>query len=145
RAENELVPALDAARSEAQHAFGDGRLLLERALTGARHIEVQVFADAHGHVIHLGERDCSVQRRHQKLIEESPSPAVDAALRERMGAAAVALAKAVHYVGAGTVEFLLAAGKNLHFMQMNTRLQDEHPVTEALTAVDLVDWQLRVA
>ncbi len=141
----ELPEALAGARREASSAFGDGRLMLERLIADGRHIEIQVFADAHGHAVHLGERDCTAQRRRQKVIEEAPSPVVDAAMRAAMGRDAVAAALAVGYRGAGTVEFIVDAAMKHHFLEMNTRLQVEHPVTECITGLDLVEWQLRVA
>ncbi len=145
RSRDELIPLLRSARSEAEHAFGDPTLLIERAIEGARHVEIQVVGDRHGNAIHLGERDCSVQRRHQKLIEEQPSPAVSPELRAAMGAAAVGAVGTIGYEGVGTLEFLLDAAGGFFFIEMNTRLQVEHPVTEAVTGLDLVELQLRIA
>jgi acetyl/propionyl-CoA carboxylase alpha subunit len=145
RDEPSLRSEVDAAQREAAAAFGDGTVFLERLVESPRHIEVQIFGDAHGNVIHLFERECSIQRRHQKIIEEAPSPAVDAYLRDELGAAAVAAAKAIGYVNAGTVEFVLAPDGQFFFLEVNTRLQVEHPVTELITGLDLVELQLRVA
>jgi geranyl-CoA carboxylase alpha subunit len=141
----DLLAAMTAAGGEAQRAFGDGTLLLEKYLPKARHIEFQIFGDLHGNVIHLGERDCSVQRRYQKLIEESPAADLSQGLRERMGEAAIAIGRAVHYTSAGTVEFLLAADGEFYFIEANTRSQVEHPVTELVTGLDLVRLQIEVA
>ncbi|MBI2333044.1 MAG: ATP-grasp domain-containing protein, partial [Chloroflexi bacterium] len=149
--ENELKEAIELARREALNAFGDSRLLIEKYLAEAHHIEIQVFGDKHGNLVHLFERECSVQRHHQKIIEESPSPLLTPELREQMGKAAVNAAKAVGYYNAGTVEFILdpkLATLNLqpfYFLEMNTRLQVEHPVTELVTGLDLVHWQIRIA
>ena len=145
RHDSELQAAIEGARREATSAFGDGTLMLERLIDNGRHIEIQVFADAHGNAVHLGERDCTAQRRRQKVIEEAPSPVVSPQMRAQMGADAVAAALAVGYRGAGTVEFIVDAQNHHYFLEMNTRLQVEHPVTECITGQDLVEWQLRVA
>jgi len=143
--EKDLPAALEGAQREATAAFGDGTVYLEKAIERPHHIEIQVFGDTQGNIVHLGERDCSIQRRHQKVIEEAPSPVVSAELRAKMGAAAVAAARAVKYVGAGTCEFLMGADGGFYFLEMNTRLQVEHPVTEMIYGLDLVSWQLDVA
>ena len=143
--EREVREGFRSATSEALASFGDGRIFVERYVERPRHIEIQVLGDGHGAVLHLGERECSVQRRHQKVIEEAPSPFVDVAMRERMGAQAVALARAAGYVSAGTVEFIVDPERRFYFLEMNTRLQVEHPVTEAVTGLDLVEWMIRIA
>jgi acetyl-CoA carboxylase biotin carboxylase subunit len=145
RSLEEMPELLKSARREAEAAFGDGNVYLEKLLEGARHIEIQILADAHGNVIYLGERDCSLQRRHQKLIEEAPSPFMDEQLRRQMGEVAVKAAQAVDYVNAGTIEFLVDKDRNFFFLEMNTRLQVEHPVTELVTGVDIVAEQMRIA
>jgi geranyl-CoA carboxylase alpha subunit len=141
----ELPDAVHLARSEAEKSFANGQLMLEKAVISPRHVEVQIFADSLGNAVHLGDRDCSIQRRHQKVLEEAPAPAIDDAIRAAMGVAAVRAAHAVSYLGAGTVEFLLDPSGNFYFLEMNTRLQVEHPVTEMVTGLDLVEWQIRIA
>ncbi|WP_275900164.1 acetyl/propionyl/methylcrotonyl-CoA carboxylase subunit alpha [Pseudomonas sp. 15A4] len=143
--DEDLAEALASAQREAQSSFGDSRMLVEKYVLKPRHVEIQVFADQHGHCLYLNERDCSIQRRHQKVVEEAPAPGLTPQMRQAMGEAAVRAAQAIGYVGAGTVEFLLDARGDFFFMEMNTRLQVEHPVTEAITGLDLVAWQIRVA
>src|SRR5205085_3864154 len=141
----DLSASLRTARSEAKSAFGDDRVYMEKAISPARHIEVQFIADTHGNVVHLGERECSIQRRHQKLIEEAPSPVLDEALRQRITAAAVNLIRTINYVNAGTAEFLLGPDRSFYFLEVNARIQVEHPVTEWCTGIDIVQEQFRIA
>jgi acetyl-CoA carboxylase biotin carboxylase subunit len=145
REESEFVRMFQAAQGEAEAAFGNGGVYLEKFIERPRHIEFQILADNYGHVIHLGERDCSIQRRHQKLLEEAPSPFLNPKLRQKMGDAAIKAAKSINYTGAGTVEFLVDASGNFYFMEMNTRIQVEHPVTEMITGLDLITEQIRIA
>ncbi len=145
RAKEEFETNFQMAQAEARGAFGDPSMYIEKYIENPRHIEIQILADEHGHVVHLGERECSIQRRHQKLIEEAPSPVVDAELRKRMGEVAVRGAKGVNYTSAGTIEFLLDSDKNFYFMEMNTRIQVEHPVTEMVSNLDLLKEQIRIA
>ena len=145
REESEFVRMFQAAQGEAEAAFGNGGVYLEKFIERPRHIEFQILADNYGHVIHLGERDCSIQRRHQKLLEEAPSPFLSPKLRQKMGDAAIKAAKSINYTGAGTVEFLVDASGNFYFMEMNTRIQVEHPVTEMITGLDLITEQIRIA
>src|ERR1700728_1882641 len=144
-APDQLKSSLEAARSEAQRSFGDSEVYLEKAIVNPRHIEMQVLADEHGNTVYLGERECSLQRRHQKFMEEAPSPIVDPDMRRRMGEVAVRVAEAAAYTNAGTVEFLVDKEKNFYFLEMNTRLQVEHPVTELIAGLDLVHLQIRIA
>ena len=142
--ESEVINAYKSANQEALSAFGNGDIYIEKFIENPRHIEVQILADVNGNTVHFGERECSIQRRHQKLIEESPSPLVDQATRDKIGSAAVLGAKAVNYVGVGTMEFLMDKHKNFYFMEMNTRIQVEHPVTEMVTGVDLIKEQIKM-
>jgi acetyl-CoA carboxylase biotin carboxylase subunit len=144
-APGELRSALESARSEAERAFGDGEVYIEKAILNPRHVEIQILADEHGNIVYLGERECSLQRRHQKVVEEAPSPVVDPGMRSRMGEVAVRVARAAGYTNAGTVEFLVDEQKNFYFLEMNTRLQVEHPVTELVTGLDLVHLQIHIA
>ena len=143
--ESEFLSSLEAVKREAQKSFGDDRMIIEKYLTNTRHIEVQVFADKYNNVVHCFDRDCSIQRRHQKIIEEAPAPHISNEVRTKMASTAIDAAKAINYVNAGTIEFLLDQDQSFYFMEMNTRLQVEHPVTEMITGIDLVEWQLKVA